>query len=578
MNFFRSEQSSKVTCEIVAQEELERALQGASMMNRTLVISRVNKEQAEENGMLRLFLRSLQEGEGTEFLIKHILFVAVDEIAFDRCTVLKLNCYRLPSMEPLNPSEELVLSGGLDMMWGTGLLLGEVLRHGYSFIFTDLDVMWLRNPFPMLSYAGEDMQIYNGEPNNSSHFFFGSGFYYVAANNRTIALFDQLYAARIDSKIMNGKDMLTFLLRSISRDAFQRLGLKVHFLDAVYFGGLSQEAIDIAKVTTVHADCCPSEEAKLADLTALVDAWKTYHRKSNVTLLVRNACTQSMNVIASNDEDELGRALQGASMANKTVIISVLNKAYVEENGMLDLFLRSLREGEDTGLLIKHLVLVAVDKTAFDRCRALGLHCFQLVTDGIDFSKEELYMSDDFIKMMWSRTLFLGNVLRRGYNFIFTDMDVMWLRNPFSQLQHQGEDLEISCDRYNGQPFDQTNPINTGFYFVASNNKTIALFDEWYAASHTSKGMKEQDVLYSMKSQGAFRRLGMKVRFLDTAYFSGFCEDSRDSRRVTTVHANCCRSIKAKLTDLKRALQVWKTHTGTSIRWPPHTACAHSWG
>ena len=107
-------------------------------------------------------------------------------------------------------------------------------------------------------------------------------------------------------------------------------------------------------------------------------------------------------------------------MANKTVIISVLNKAYVEENGMLDLFLRSLREGEDTGLLIKHLVLVAVDKTALDRCRALGLHCFQLVTDGIDFSKEELYMSDDFIKMMWSRTLFLGNVLRRGYNFIFT--------------------------------------------------------------------------------------------------------------------------------------------------------------
>ncbi|RWW21052.1 hypothetical protein BHE74_00047933 [Ensete ventricosum] len=533
------------------------------MMNRTLVISQVNKEQAQENGMLRLFIRSLQEGEGTEFLIKHILFVTVDEIAFKQCSILKLNCYQLPSMEPLNSSEEMVLSGGLDMMWGRSLLLGEVLRHGYSFIFTDLDVMWLRNPFPMLSYAGEDMQIYNGEPNNSSHFFFISGFYSVAANNKTIALFDQLYAARIDSKIVNGKDMLMFLLRSISRDALQRLGLKVHFLDAVYFSGLSQEAIDITKVTTVHADCCPSEEAKLADLTVLVDAWKTYHRKSNVTLLVGNACTQSMN---------------GAAMANKTVIISVLNKAYVEKNGMLDLFLRSLGEGKDTGLLIKHLVLVAVDKTAFDRCSALGLHCYQLVTDGIDFSKEVLYMSDDFIKMMWSRTLFLGNVLRRGYNFIFTDMDVMWLRNPFSHLHHQGEDLEISCDRYNGQPYDQSNSINTGFYFVASNNKTIALFDEWYAASHTSKGMKEQDVLYRMKSQGAFRRLGIKVRFLDTAYFSGFCEDSRDSRRVTTVHANCCRSIKAKLTDLKRVLEMWKTHNGTSFRWPPHTACAHSWG
>ncbi|KAM0013042.1 putative nucleotide-diphospho-sugar transferase [Helianthus debilis subsp. tardiflorus] len=50
----------------------------------------------------------------------------------------------------------------------------------------------------------------------------------------------------------------------------------------------------------------------------------------------------------------------------------------------------------------------------------LRLHCYRLKTDGDDFVDEKVYMSEDFIKMMWLRTRFLGDVLRRGYNFIFT--------------------------------------------------------------------------------------------------------------------------------------------------------------
>ena len=107
-------------------------------------------------------------------------------------------------------------------------------------------------------------------------------------------------------------------------------------------------------------------------------------------------------------------------MDDRTVIVSVLNKAYAEENGMLDLFLRSFKQGDDTESLINHLLLVAVDRASFQRCKSLGLHCYKLVTNGVDFSKEGLYMSTDFIKMMWRRTLFLGDVLRHGYNFIFT--------------------------------------------------------------------------------------------------------------------------------------------------------------
>jgi len=277
-------------------------------------------------------------------------------------------------------------------------------------------------------------------------------------------------------------------------------------------------------------------------------------------------------------KDELETVLESTSMENKTLIISVLNNAYVKENGMLDLFLQSLKQGENTEFLIKHLLLIAVDQIAFDRCKVLNLNCYRLVTENVDFSQEQLYMTDGFIKMMWRKTLFLGDVLKRGYSFIFTDIDVMWLRNPFTKLSHKGEDLQISCDGYNGEPFSKFNAVNTGFFFVASNNKTTALFDVWCESRNNSTNMKEQDVLRKMNSEGTFAQMGLKVRYLDTLYFSGFCQPSNDIRQVITVHANCCRTVNAKLTDLSVVLEAWASFNGTmTMQWSGHKACTKSW-
>lgn len=123
----------------------------------------------------------------------------------------------------------------------------------------------------------------------------------------------------------------------------------------------------------------------------------------------------------SNDRDELAEVLAETSTKNKTVIIAMVNKAYVEgDKPMLDIFLDGFWLGENTRNLVDHLLIVAADQTSYDRCIYLRLHCYKLKTDGVDFVGEKLYMSEDFIKMMWRRTLFLSNVLKHGYNFIFT--------------------------------------------------------------------------------------------------------------------------------------------------------------
>ncbi|KAG6630518.1 uncharacterized protein At1g28695-like [Carya illinoinensis] len=294
-------------------------------------------------------------------------------------------------------------------------------------------------------------------------------------------------------------------------------------------------------------------------------------------------------------DDELEKALSKASMANRTVIIAIVNKAYADQDvradtTMLDIFLESFWLGVETRPLLDHLLLVAVDQTAYDRCQFLRLNCYKLETDGVDFGGEKIYMSEDFIKMMWRRTHFLMEVLKRGYNFIFTDTDVMWLRNPFSQLsKNETEDLQISTDMFLGDPWLEKQPINTGFYYVRSNNKTITLLNTWYSKKDNSKGQKEQDVLSNLIKGGIIKQLNLTVRFLDTLYFSGFCQESKDFRAVTTVHANCCRSIIAKVKDLKVVLNDWKrfkkisshkklANVTENLRWSKHSGCRNSWG
>lgn len=287
--------------------------------------------------------------------------------------------------------------------------------------------------------------------------------------------------------------------------------------------------------------------------------------------------------------DELGKVLADASTGNnKTVIITVVNEAYVEgDKSMLDLFLDGFWLGEGTRPLIHHLLIVAMDGTSFERCKFLGLHCYRLKTED-ELDGEEVYMTPGFLRMMWSRTEFLGNVLKRGYSFIFTDADILWLRDPFPQLyQHWSVDFQVSVDGFNGDPSSEDNYMNTGFYVVRSNNRSIAVFNEWYARRNDSSGIKEQDVLTQIKQEGIFRTLGFGVRYLDTVYFSGFCQDSRDVRAVITVHANCCRTVVAKVADLTAVLHDWKSFTGSSsssstngtaaFNWSAHVACRHSW-
>ncbi|GLJ48819.1 hypothetical protein SUGI_1029510 [Cryptomeria japonica] len=267
-----------------------------------------------------------------------------------------------------------------------------------------------------------------------------------------------------------------------------------------------------------------------------------------------------------NREDaKLKKILRKAAMPDNTVIITTLNRAWATQNSMIDLFLESFRAGDSISSFLNHLVIVALDEKAYDRCEHIHAYCFMLKTEGVDFSGEKYFMTDDYLKMMWRRIDFLRTVLEMGFNFVFTDADIMWFRDPFLHFSRD-MDFQIACDHFNGNPADLDNRPNGGFNYVNSNNRTIEFYKYWYMSRELYPGNHDQDVLNIIKYDEAITEMGLKIRFLDTAYFGGLCEPSRDLNKVCTMHVNCCYGLNDKLHDVRLMLDDWKHFQSMTVK------------
>ena len=110
-------------------------------------------------------------------------------------------------------------------------------------------------------------------------------------------------------------------------------------------------------------------------------------------------------------------------MANedRTVIMTSVNEAWAAEDSLLDLFLESFRTGERISHFANHLLVVALDGGALERCRAVHPHCYLLpAATGRNLSDEKVFMSKDYIDLVWSKVRLQQRILELGYNFLFT--------------------------------------------------------------------------------------------------------------------------------------------------------------
>jgi hypothetical protein len=117
----------------------------------------------------------------------------------------------------------------------------------------------------------------------------------------------------------------------------------------------------------------------------------------------------------------LAELLPKVAMEDKTVIITSVNEAWAQPNSLLDLYLESFKNGEDTAHLLSHVLVVALDPAGFDHCKAKHPHCYLLkVESADDLSSAKRFMSKGYLDMVWTKLTFQQRILELGYNFLFT--------------------------------------------------------------------------------------------------------------------------------------------------------------
>ncbi|XP_048592539.1 uncharacterized protein At4g15970-like isoform X1 [Brassica napus] len=280
----------------------------------------------------------------------------------------------------------------------------------------------------------------------------------------------------------------------------------------------------------------------------------------------KNSNNNDNGQFEAEDSKNLERILREASMAEKTVIVTMMNQAYADLNSTFDVFLEGFQVGDGTEKLLRHVLVVCLDERAYSHCVEVFPHrCFLLRTTGIDFSGERLFTVGDYLEMMWRRTEFLGSSLKLGYNFLFTDMDTVWLRDPFPRLIPD-VDFQIACDRFNGNSSDTRNYADGGFKFVVANHRTIEFYNYWYESRLRYPGNNEQDVINKIKGNKYLNKIGLKMRFLDTTHVGNFCQRNWDITKVCVMHGNCCIGQDNKIKDLRQVLDDWTAYFSNGDR------------
>lgn len=116
-------------------------LASAATADKTVIITTLNQAWAAKGAMIDIFLESFHRGVNTEFLLTHLVIVALDQKSFERCQQMHRHCFMLKT-EGVDFSglKKYMTKDYLKMMWRRMVLLRTVLEMGYNFVFT---VSWI---------------------------------------------------------------------------------------------------------------------------------------------------------------------------------------------------------------------------------------------------------------------------------------------------------------------------------------------------------------------------------------------------------------------------------------------------
>ncbi len=145
---------------------------------------------------------------------------------------------------------------------------------------------------------------------------------------------------------------------------------------------------------------------------------------------------------------------------------------------------------------IKNVVVFALDKKEHETLQFLGVPS---IFDNQEFHVGAAeFRQKGYDDIVYKKLHILLQTLKLGYNALLSDVDVVWLRNPFLFIETLPECmLYFYCDTDPVQ-IPSCTELNTGMLFVRSNPKTIDLVEKVIKAPRVGH---DQDTFNSILRQ-----------------------------------------------------------------------------
>lgn len=266
-------------------------------------------------------------------------------------------------------------------------------------------------------------------------------------------------------------------------------------------------------------------------------------------------------------ESNLDALLAVQADGNKIVLVAIFNVFWLDH---LHNFVYSMV----TKAHLVNFIIATMDADALALCVANRLPCF----DATEYAEYEADMEAGGTgraqgrlrkvteAMAWIKPRLAVAVLRRGYGFLMSDLDLTWNKCPWKEVLDVRVDIAHQCDANN--KFS----INSGFYFARANARTIRYFenlmsfrpeensdqtamklfsryDHTHGASNTCLGKWSFNMKCNYKVPGSVKRVGDVETFEWRPY---------DPKEVhwTILHATCLSGATSKMVYL-RTIGAW---------------------
>lgn len=125
---------------------------------------------------------------------------------------------------------------------------------------------------------------------------------------------------------------------------------------------------------------------------------------------------------------------------------------------------------------VRNYVVLAMDRTVFDYLAARGANAFFYQTPGRRRLLEDAdtFGSAAFVETSRRKSILVLKVLRLGYSVVFSDVDVVWVKDPIPELLKHDFDFVIQSDRaHKDQDTALNYNLNSGFYLVRSTMRSV---------------------------------------------------------------------------------------------------------